>query len=137
MQNRRKNPRYPIKLRIYFPEEGIVGLTENISIDGCYIKTDARVTVGLVKDILMEIPVLGVIALKGYVQHVEESQKGMGIQLVKVRFATDQDVFYSFFTKFIECLQTLDRLHEKYVDLALLSKIKLYTFPKDALKKFN
>ncbi len=131
MPDRRKNPRYPVKLKVYFVEEGVTGITENVSIDGCYVKANAKVTEGVVKDMLVEIPVLGVLALKGYVQHTEEEQKGVGMQLVKVRFATDQEIYYRFYTRFIQCLKELDELREKYIDLALQGKVRLCTFPKN------
>ena len=134
MPERRRHPRYPIKLRVYFLEEGVTGTMENVSLDGCYIKADAEITEGVVKDMLVEIPIVGVIALKGYVQHTrkDEEKKGMGIQLVKVRFDSDQEIYYQFFTRFIECLKELDALHEKYLDLALQGKVKLWTFPEEA-----
>ncbi|OCC15138.1 hypothetical protein DBT_1624 [Dissulfuribacter thermophilus] len=132
MPERRKHPRYPIKLRVFFVEEGIFGVTENVSLDGLFVKADANVSEGVVKDLLVEIPVLGVIALKGYIQHTQKDRKGLGVELVKVRFSTDQEIYCHLYNKFIECLQELAELHEQYLEFAHQGKVKLCTFPKEA-----
>ena len=132
MTDRRKNPRYPLRLRAYFPREKVSGYTENISLDGCFVEASAPVSEGLVKDFYLEIPILGIIALKGYVQHAHDEVHGVGMQLVKVRFATDQEWYYGLYTRFLEILAELDKLHDEYLDMALRGKAKLCTFPQDA-----
>ena len=129
MPDRRKNPRYAVRLRAYFPEDRVWGYTENLSLDGCFVRARAPVPEGMVKDFLLEIPVVGVIALKGYVQHADEERQGIGMQLVKVRFAVDQEWYYTLYTRFMEHLRELDRLHDEYLNMAINGQVKLCAFP--------
>jgi len=128
---KRKAPRYPIKLRVYFVEEGVIGVTENVSIYGCYVKAEVSASEGIVTDILIEIPVLGVLPLKGYIQHAKEGQKGIGMQYISVRFAEDQEIYYNLYRKFIGLLKELDVLRRQYLDLAAQDKVKMLAFPED------
>ncbi len=129
MPERRRTQRYSIKLRVYIVDDGVLGITENISLDGCYIKADVSVTPGIIKDILLELPIIGVISLKGYIQHIRDSDGGMGVQLVKPRFSREHDIYYNLFSEFIKCLETMAQLNDKYLNAALQKKVRLLTFP--------
>ena len=129
MPERRKTQRYSMRLRVYIIDDGVEGITENISRDGCYIKADVSVTPGIVKDILLELPIIGVISLKGYIQHIRDSDGGMGIQLVKPRFSKEHDIYYNLFSEFIKCLERMAQLHDQYLNAALHKRVRLLTFP--------
>lgn len=79
----RKKKRYRVFFRAYFPEFNEWGYAVNVSADGCYIHACMPASTGFVTDFLLELPVIGVIPLKGYVQHKESDDRDMGLELVK------------------------------------------------------
>ena len=125
MHERRKGPRYSANFRIYFPEFNISGHTSNISLDGCYVTADSAMSEGFITDLLVELPVVGVIVLKGYVQHLGRTKAGAGLQFVQVRFESDQSEYYNLYSQFLKCMSQLEEIRENYLDLVKQDKLKL------------
>ncbi len=134
MRERRKGLRYSANFRVFFPEFNMWGHTSNISLDGCYVAVDSSMTVGFINDLLIELPVVGVIALKGYVQHLGKTKSGVGIQLVQVRFEPDQSEYYSLYLRFLKGMSQLKEIRENYLELVKQDRLKLCTLPSESGK---
>ncbi len=128
---RRRSPRYPVNLRVYFPEYSLWGATKNVSVDGCFITIDKKINEGFLADILLELPIIGVIALKGYVHHTGTSGEGLGMQFVQVRFAQEQSEYYSIYTDYINLLPEHEKIRRRYLEDVQKGLIKLQTFPEE------
>ena len=126
---RRKAPRYPVFLRVYFPEHDLWGFTSNISLEGCFVQTDEPISEGFVADLLLEIPIIGVLSLKGYIHHSGEQGEGMGMQFVQVRFAPNQSDYYPIYADFLKTMSRLEKVRGDYLDLVQKGILKLQTFP--------
>jgi hypothetical protein len=72
---------------------------------------------------------VGVIALKGYVQHLSEARAGAGFQFVQVNFEPDQLEYYNLYSQFLKIISQLDEVKENYLDLAKKGKLKFLTLP--------
>ena len=131
---RRKSPRYPVYLRVYFPEHDLWGYTRNISIDGCFVETKEPIAEGFLSDLLLELPVVGCVLLKGYIHHSGEKGDGVGMQFVQVRFAPDQSDYYSFYAEFLKLMPQLEKLRSDYLDMVQKGLLKLQTLPKQDKK---
>nr|HDN00888.1 hypothetical protein [Deltaproteobacteria bacterium] len=129
MPERRKIPRYPAKFRVYFPGFNIWGNTSNISLDGCYVVADAPMSQGFITDLLLELPVVGVIALKGYVQHLGKTNSGAGLQFVQVRFDFAQSDYFNLYSQFLKTISQLDKIKADYLDLVQQDRLKLCVMP--------
>ncbi len=129
MPERRKSPRYPINLRAYFPELKVWGHTTNISLDGCYIEVNTPISEGFLTDLLLEIPVIGVVAMKGYVQHTDDEKPGMGLQFVQVRFAYEESDYYTIYSKFVKLMPKFEEIRGIYLDLVQKGLLKLLNMP--------
>ncbi len=127
---RRRSPRYPVNLRVYFPEHDLWGFTKNISLDGCFVKVNKKINEGFLADLLLELPIIGVISLKGYVQHTGAEGDGLGMQFVQVRFAQEQSAYYSLYADYIRLLPEHERIRGRYLENVQKGLIKLQTFPK-------
>jgi hypothetical protein len=134
MRERRKGARYSANFRVYFPEFDIVGHTFNISLDGCYITVDSPMSVGFITDLLVELPVVGVIALKGYVQHMGQARSGVGLEFVQVRFEPDQTEYYSLYCQFFKNMSQFENIRDQYLDLVQQDRLMLYTLPSKSRK---
>ena len=134
MRERRKGTRYSANFRIYFPEFNIWGHTSNISLDGFYVAVDSSMSVGFITDLLVELPVVGVIALKGYVQHLGETKSGAGLQFVQVRFEPDQSDYYNLYLRFLKGMSQFEEIRENYLDLVQQDRLKLCTLPGESGK---
>ncbi len=128
---RRRSPRYPVNLRVYFPEQKLWGYTKDISLDGCFIVVNRTVSEGFLADILLELPIIGVIYLKGYVQHTGANGEGMGLQFVQVRFAQEQSAYYSLYVDYINLLPEHERIRARYLEDVQKGILKLQTFPSE------
>ena len=126
---RRKSPRYPICLKVYFPEHNCWGLTRDISLEGCYVQTDEPVSEGFLADLLIEIPIVGILSLKAYIHRSGKQTKGVGMQFVQVRFEQDQSEYYSIYADFLRIMPQLEKIHGHYHDLVRQGLLKLQTFP--------
>lgn len=129
--DKRKKKRYPVFLRVFFPEYKIWGYTVNMSSDGCHIRVPIPSSPGFVTGFLIELPVIGVIPLKGYVQHIEGEKKDMGIELVQIKFDMEQSDYYSIYEQFIENLKAFEKIHDQYLSMAESGTIKVCAFPEE------
>ena len=134
MRERRKGPRYPVNFRVFFPEFNMWGHTSNISFDGCYVAVDSSMTVGFISDLLVELPVVGAIALKGYVQHLGKTKSGAGIQFVQVRFEPDQSEYYSLYSRFVKSMAQFEEIRKNYLELVKQDRLKLCILPSKSEK---
>jgi hypothetical protein len=137
MPERRKSIRYPVRLRVYFPDQQVWGYTTNVSLDGCYVSVEINdfLGEGHIADMYLELPVVGTIALKGYVQHTEgagEDASGMGVQFVQVRFAEDQSEYFGVYARFLRLMPKLEEIRAVYLDAVQQGKLKVCTFPEPA-----
>ncbi len=126
---RRKSPRYSIYLRVYFPEHDLWGFTKNISLDGCFVQTAETISAGFLADLLLELPVVGVVSLKGYIHHSGTDGEGMGMQFVQVRFAPEQSDYYGLYADFIKLMPEMERIRANYIDMVQKGLLKLQTLP--------
>ena len=126
---RRRSPRYPVNLRVYFPGQKLWGYTRDISLDGCFIVVNKTVNEGFLADILLELPIIGVIFLKGYVQHTGSKGEGVGLQFVQVRFAQEQSAYYSLYVDYINLLPEHEKIRAKYLEAVQKGMLKLQSFP--------
>ena len=131
MGERRKGPRYSANFRVYFPKFNISGHTSDISLDGCYVATGSCMTTGFITDLLIDLPVVGVIALKGYVQHLGLTKSGVGLQFVQVRFESDQSEYYDLYSQFLKSITQLEEIRTNYLDLVQQNRLKLCTMPSE------
>ncbi|RKX59516.1 MAG: hypothetical protein DRP37_06505 [Thermodesulfobacteriota bacterium] len=129
MRERRKGTRYSANFRIYFPEFNIWGHTSNISLDGFYVAVDSSMSVGFITDLLVELPVVGVVALKGYVQHLGDKKSGVGLQFIQVKFEPDQSEYYNLYSRFLKGISQLEEIREKYLELVKQDQLKLCALP--------
>jgi len=127
---KRKHPRYPVRLRAYFPEHDLWGYTTNISQNGCFVKVKEFIAEGFLADLLLELPVIGVIKLKGYVLHTGLSNEGLGMQFVQVRFSSEESDYYPFYEDFLYLMPRLEETRLKYLTLVQNRKLKLQVFPR-------
>ncbi len=130
MPERRKSPRYPVSLTVYFPKFEAWGRTDNVSMDGCYVIVDLPAADGFITDMLIELPVIGTIAMKGYVQHHRGPEKGMGLQFVQVRFAKHQSYYYNLYVRFIKALPRLEEVRSIYLDMVQKGELQLLSLPR-------
>ncbi len=134
MRERRKGARYSANFRVYFPEFNISGHTFNISLDGCYVAVDSSMSAGFITDLLVELPVVGVIALKGYVQHLDQAKSGVGLEFVQVRFEPDQTEYYSLYCQFFKSMSQLENIRNQYLDLVQQDRLRLCALPSESGK---
>ena len=129
MRERRKGLRYTVNFRVFFPEFNVYGHTYDISLDGCFVTIDSSMSVGFMTDLLLDLPVVGVIALKGYVQHTGKEESGVGLQFVQVRFESDQSDYFSLYSRFLQTMPQLEEIRKSYLDLVQQNRLKLFTLP--------
>jgi len=134
MREKRKGLRYSANFRVYFPEFNIWGHASNISLEGCYVAVDAPMSVGFITDMLVELPVVGVITLKGYVQHLGKTKSGVGLQFVQVRFEPDQSEYYSLYSRFLKGMSQFEEIRENYLELVKQDRLKLCALPSESGK---
>ncbi|MEA1867432.1 MAG: hypothetical protein U9N19_04935 [Thermodesulfobacteriota bacterium] len=134
MRERRKGSRYSVNFRVFFPEFNIWGHTSNISLDGCFVTVDPSMSAGFIADLLVELPVVGIIALKGYVQHLGKAKPGAGLQFVQVKFEPDQSEYYSLYSRFLKGMSQLEKIRENYLKLVTQNRLKLCTMPSESEK---
>lgn len=134
MNERRKAPRHPLRLRAYFPGQNVFGRTSDISLYGCFVETDAPLDEGEVMDMLIELPVIGPIPIKGYIQHKksETAEKtGVGMQFVQVRFAPDESEYFNIYQQFIKLMPQLEKIRGVYMELVQKGELKLHSIPQN------
>ena len=132
IQERRKSKRYSILLRVYFPEFKLEGFASNISLDGCFVETVSAISEGFLTDLYMELPVVGVIAMKGYVQHTGQNNEGVGMEFVHVRFEEDQSEYFSIYSRFVKLLPQLEDIRGSYEQLVEQGRITRLEIPSPA-----
>jgi hypothetical protein len=130
MPERRKSPRYPVHLPVYFPGEKQWGYTANLSLDGCYVVVRTSISEGLITDMLLELPVVGAVSLKGYVQHKKDEVPGIGLQFVQVRFAADQSEYFNLYSRFLRMMPELEEIRGDYLALVQEGRLKLCSLPR-------
>jgi hypothetical protein len=91
-------------------------------------------SMGLITDLLIELPVVGIIALKGYIQHLGQPKPGVGLQFVQARFESDQSEYYNLYLRFLKIMSQLEEIRENYLDLVRQGILKLYTLPSESGK---
>ncbi len=118
MDDKRKHPRYPVRLKCYFPDFDLWGEVRNVSVEGCFICADRPLAVGLTTTLLVELPVVGVVRLIAYIQHDAEGAKpAAGFQLMGARFDKESSGMYIIYRRFVEALEALSPLKESYEKL--------------------
>ncbi len=116
-------------LRVYFPEFNLYGYASNISLDGCFVETDSAISEGFLTDLLIELPVVGIIAMKGYVQHKGQNDDGLGMEFVHVRFEKDQSEYFAIYAQFVKMLPQLEKIHDNYKQLVEQGRIRSLEMP--------
>lgn len=134
MREKRKGLRYTANFRVFFPEFNIHGHTSDISLDGCFVTIDSSMSVGFITDLLLDLPIVGVIALKGYVQHLGKVESGVGLQFVQVRFESDQSDYFSLYSRFLQAMSQLEEIRKSYLDLVQQNRLRLFTLPSESVK---
>ncbi|NIA08484.1 MAG: hypothetical protein GWP10_01585 [Nitrospiraceae bacterium] len=129
MRERRKSPRYPVNLHAYLPEFHLWGYTSNISLDGCYVVVSPSISEGFITDFVLELPVVGAICLKGYVQRKGQHESGLGLQFIEVHLESAQSDYYSLYAQFLKQISRLEKVREHYMDLIQQGRLKLVTMP--------
>ncbi len=118
MKERRQHPRYPVRLKCYFPELDIWGEVRNVSVEGCFICAERPLAVGLTTTLLVELPVVGVIRLMAYIHHDAKGAKpAAGFQLMGARFDKESSGMYIIYRRFVETLEELVPLKGSYEKL--------------------
>ncbi len=128
---RRRYERYPVTFRVFLPDHGFWGVTRDISLEGCFVQTEQPVASGFVTDLWIELPIVGVLKLQGYIHHSGTQDRGMGLQFVQVRFEQDQSNYYKLYVQFIKLLPEMQRIREEYIELAKEGRLKLLDLPQN------
>ncbi len=131
MSERRITQRYPLHLRVYFPEYNLWGYTRDISRDGCCIFLSKSLVEGIVTDFLLELPIIGAIPLQCYIQHQQNGAGDMGVQFVHVRFSQEQAAYYELYRGFFALIPAMEQIRHYYLDLVEKGKIKYHEIPKE------
>lgn len=129
MIERRKSPRYSVKMPVYFPEHDMWGITRDISLDGCFVEAPEAISEGFLEDILLELPVVGAVALKGYIHHSGKAKEGVGMQFVQVRFDPEQSDYYDLYSQFVRMMPELEKIRARYLELVTKGLLKLQIMP--------
>ncbi len=129
MAERRKSPRYPVLMRVYFPEHESWGYTTNVSLEGCFVVIHNTYSTGFITEMILDLPVIGPVLLKGYIHHKGKEPEGLGMQFVQVRFSQDESEYFRYYAKFIKSLGELQTIREDYIRQAQEGKIKLLVLP--------
>ncbi len=130
MTEKRKCPRYPMSLPVYLPELDAWGQTDNVSLDGCFVSIDKPMGDGFTLDMLIDLPVVGTVSLKVYVQHTRRHPAGMGLQLVTVRFDKNQTYYYNLYARFIKIISQLEEVRGTYLEMVQRGELRILTIPK-------
>ncbi len=118
MIEKRSHPRYPVRLKCYFPDLDMWGEVRNVSVEGCFICAERPLAVGMVTDLLVELPVVGVVHLIAYIQHHTKRAVGAaGLQLMGARFDKESSGMYMIYRRFVESLEALVPLKVPYEEL--------------------
>ncbi len=118
MPDKRSHPRYPVRLKCYFPDLKMWGEVRNVSVEGCFICAERPLAIGMVTDLLVELPVVGVIHLIAYIQHHTEHTSGaVGLQLMGARFDKESSGMYLIYRRFVEALESLVPLKASYEEI--------------------
>lgn len=128
-QERRKSKRYRILLKVYFPEFKLHGYTNNISLDGCFVETVCAISEGFLTDLFIELPVIGAIAMKGYVQHKDMKEAGVGMEFVQVRFEPDRSEYFTIYSQFVKMLPKMEEIRGNYLQLIQNGRVKAVEIP--------
>ncbi len=130
MLERRKSPRYRVYFRVYYPANNSWGHCTDISLEGCRLWVPFLVAPGHLVEFLLELPVIGVIQLTGYVQHMQDSNE-VGVQLVQVRFSREDTIYYQIYAKFLKVVAQLKEVKENYEALVEQGEIPRYILPNE------
>ena len=129
MAEHRKSPRYSILMRVYFPEDDSWGYTTNVSMEGCFVVTQKTYSTGFTAEMILDLPVVGPVLLKGYIHHKGNDTEGLGIEFVQVRFSKDESAYFKLYSEFIKSLDKLQDIRAEYIRLTQEGKIKLLVLP--------
>ena len=128
MEHRRKK-RFPFFARIYCPEHDAWGHTVNISTEGCHIRIFMPASTGFITSFLLELPIVGILPLKGYVHYLDDGSHGVGLELVQIKFDVEQSDYYSLYQQFVDTLHRFSPIQKRYETLIERGTIKRYEFP--------
>ncbi len=126
---RRRSPRFHMALPVYFASLERWGVTRDLSLEGCFVEVEQVPGEGFVEDLLIDIPVVGAIALKGYVHHTGNESEGLGMQFVQVRFEPSQSGYYEIYSRFVRTLSKLQQLRADYLDMVSRGELQLQMMP--------
>jgi len=84
---------------------------------------------GFITEMILDLPVIGPVLLKGYIHHKGKEPEGLGMQFVQVRFSQDESEYFRYYAKFIKSLGELQTIREDYIRQAQEGKIKLLVLP--------
>jgi hypothetical protein len=127
---RRKSLRLAVYLRTYFPELELKGRVTNISLDGCYVRVASNLEKEGRVDLIIDLPVVGPVLLKGYIHHkTDDELKGVGLQFIHGGFAPDESIYYGVFSRSVKILSQLQEVRDYYHQLAKQEGIEPSTIP--------
>lgn len=126
----RRAPRYPIHLRVFFPKHNVTGYTIDISKNGCFVGLNTNLGgEGMLEEMLIELPMIGVLPALGYVQHISEEKQGMGVQFARVRFSKEQSSALTLFDRFCDIFKDIEILREEYMEMLENNSLSFYEIP--------
>ncbi|RTZ97511.1 MAG: hypothetical protein DSY90_07190 [Deltaproteobacteria bacterium] len=129
---RRKSLRLAVYLRAYFPDLDIKGRVSNISLDGCYVRVAAELEKEGKVNLVIDLPVVGPVSLKGYVHHKSGNEmNGVGIQFIHVGFTPDESIYYGVFSRSVKILSQLQEVRDYYHQMTKLEGILPAAIPDD------
>jgi len=129
---RRKSLRFTVYLRAYFPELDLKGRVTNISLDGCYVRVASNLEKEGRVDLVIDLPVVGPVLLKGYVHHkADDGLKGVGLQFIHVGFAPEESIYYGVFSRSVKILSQLQEVREYYHQLTKQEGLEPFSIPDD------
>jgi hypothetical protein len=83
-QDHRKGPRIPMGVSILVPYLQLRLICNNLSKDGCFIKTVDLGPIGKTFSLFIDPPEIGMIAVEGRITHKGEDGKGSGIKFISI-----------------------------------------------------
>lgn len=132
MNERRNAPRHSLRLRVYFPGLNIFGHTSDVSLYGCFVETNTPLDEGEVINMLIELPLIGAIPIKGYIQHKKPKTiggAGVGMQFVQVRFAPDESEYFNIYQQFVKLIPQIERIRDRYMEFVKNGELTLHSIP--------
>ncbi len=127
---RRKSLRLAVYLEAYFPELDLKGRVSNLSLDGCFVRVGAKLEKKGRVDLIIDLPVVGPVLLKGYVHHkAEDTINGVGLQFIHVGFAPEESICYKVFSRSVKIMSQLQDVRKEYHQLVKLEGLEPVVIP--------